>query len=131
MKYKKKKLRLNEITSAIQCFYFLVKFGLVLIYILNVYRKGPLQFYWEKTCSIHYFHFSFEKHVPSQVFKDFPVENLETTPINFHVKLFSEIYLGLVKNLTFSYRSWFFCNSKHFRQNIIAIFALVYRTRWK
>ena len=39
MKYKKNKLRLTEIASAIQCFYFLVKFGLVLIYKLKVYRK--------------------------------------------------------------------------------------------
>ena len=35
MKYKKSKLRLNEIRD----FYFLVKFDLVLIYILKVYRK--------------------------------------------------------------------------------------------
>ena len=27
-------------------------------------------------------HFSFEKHVPSQVLKDFFVENLETTPLS-------------------------------------------------
>ena len=39
MKYKKNKLRLNEIASAMQGFYFLVKFGLVLIYILMNYRK--------------------------------------------------------------------------------------------
>ena len=35
MKYKKSKLRLNETRD----FYFLVKFDLVLIYILKVYRK--------------------------------------------------------------------------------------------
>ena len=35
MKYQKNKLKLNEM----QGFYFLVKFGLVLIYILKVYRK--------------------------------------------------------------------------------------------
>ena len=40
MKYKKNKLlKLNEIASAIQGFYFLVKFGLVLIYKLKVYLK--------------------------------------------------------------------------------------------
>ena len=39
MKYKKNKLRLNDIASAMQGFYFLVKFGLVLIYILKNYRK--------------------------------------------------------------------------------------------
>ena len=39
MKYKNNKLRLNEIASAMQSFYFPVKFGLFLIYILNAYRK--------------------------------------------------------------------------------------------
>ena len=40
MKYKKNKLlKLNEIASAIQGFYFLVKFGLVLVYKLKVYLK--------------------------------------------------------------------------------------------
>ena len=39
MKYKKSKLKLNEIASAIHGFYFLVKFCLVLIYILKVYFK--------------------------------------------------------------------------------------------
>ena len=39
MKYKKNKLRLNDIASAMQGFYFLVKFGLVLIYILKNYLK--------------------------------------------------------------------------------------------
>ena len=73
MKYKKNKLRSNEIASAIQDFYFLVKFDLVLIYILKLYCKNSY-------CSIHYLHFSFEKHVPSPVVKYFSVENLETTP---------------------------------------------------
>ena len=40
-------------------FSFLVKFGLVLMYILKVYRK--------KSSSI-LLHFSFEKYVPSQKF---------------------------------------------------------------
>ena len=35
----RKKWKLNEIVSTMQGFYFLVKFGLVLIYILKVYRK--------------------------------------------------------------------------------------------
>ena len=39
MKYKKNKIRLNEIASEMQGVYFLVKFGLVLIYILTVYSK--------------------------------------------------------------------------------------------
>ena len=39
IKYKKNKLGLNEIASAMQSFYFLVKFGLVRIY---KYIKGLL-----------------------------------------------------------------------------------------
>ena len=42
--------------------------------------------------------FFFEKHLPSQVFKDFSVESLETTPSNFLSKFFSEIYLSPVIN---------------------------------
>ena len=45
--------------------------------------KNLLQFCCAKNCSIHYLHFSFEKHVSSEVLKDFSVENLETTPIFF------------------------------------------------
>ena len=63
-----------------QGFSFLVKFGLVLIYIF------------------HYLHFSFEKHVPSQVLKDFSIENLETTPSIFCSKFSSEIYLSRIIN---------------------------------
>ena len=32
-------------------------------------------------------HFSFEKHLPSQILKDFFVENLETTPRSIYLKL--------------------------------------------
>ena len=39
MEHKKNKSSLKEITSAIQGFYFLVKFGLAFIYILKSYRK--------------------------------------------------------------------------------------------
>ena len=39
MKYKKSKSRLNEIASVIQGFNFSFKFGLLLIYILKIYRK--------------------------------------------------------------------------------------------
>ena len=98
MKYNKNKLRLNEIASAIQDFYFLVNFGLVLIYILKVYRKKSSSILLKKICSMHYLHFSFEKHVPSQVFKGFSVENLETTPSNFLSKFFFEIYLSPIIN---------------------------------
>ena len=38
-------------------------------------------------CSIHFLHFAFEKHVPSQVLKDFSVENLETTARSIYLKL--------------------------------------------
>ena len=61
-----------------QSFHVFVEFGLVLIYMLKIIRKNPLQFYREKICSIHYLHFAFEKHVPSQVLKDFSVENLSS-----------------------------------------------------
>ena len=86
MKYKKNKLRLNEM----QGFYFFVKFGLVLIYIWKVYRKKSSSIV---QCSIHYLHFSFEKHVPSQVLKDFSVENLETTPRSIYLEL---LIIGVV-----------------------------------
>ena len=55
MKYKKNKLRLNEIVSAMQVFYFLVKFGLVLIYILKVYGKKSS--FLKKKCSTDYLRF--------------------------------------------------------------------------
>ena len=64
-------------------FYFFVKFCLVLIYILKVYFKRSSSILLIKKYSIHYLHFSFEKHVLSQVLKDFSVENLETTPGTF------------------------------------------------
>ena len=76
-----------------QGFCFFVKFGLVLIYILKVYCKNSLRFYWEKICSIHYLHFAFEKHVPSQVLKDFSAENLETTPKSIYLEL---LIIGIV-----------------------------------
>ena len=94
-----RKTRLIEIVSVMQAFYFFVKFSLVLIYILKVYRKkNPLRFYWKKNCSIHYLHFLFEKHAPSQVSKDFSVENVGTTPGTFLFKFSSEIYLSRIIN---------------------------------
>ena len=42
--------------------------------------------------------FSFEKHVISQVLKDFSVENLETTPSTFPSKFSYEIYLHGIIN---------------------------------
>ena len=48
-------------------------------------------------CSIHYLHFSFEKHVPSQILKDLFVENLETVPSIFVLKFrLRSIYLELL-----------------------------------
>ena len=60
-----------------QSFYFLVKFGLVLIFILKAYRKKPSSILSRKNIhyllnySIHYLHFPFEKSVPSEVFENF------------------------------------------------------------
>ena len=76
-----------------QGFYCLVNLGLVLIFILNVYRK--------KSSSIllrtNMFNSRlFEKHVPSQVLKDLSVENLETTPSTVLSKFSFEIYLSRI-----------------------------------
>ena len=76
-----------------QAFYFSVKFGLVLIYVLEVYRKKSSSILLRKLCSIHYLHFSFEKHVPSKILKDFSVENLESTPRYIYLKL---LIMGIV-----------------------------------
>ena len=91
MKHKKNKLRLNEI----QGFYFLFKFGLVLTYILKVYCKKSSSIFLKKDM-FNSLHFSFEKQKPSQVLKDFSVENLETTPSTFFSKFSSDIYLELL-----------------------------------
>ena len=94
----KTKLRLNEMQS----FYFLVKFRLVLIYVLTVYRSksssASLKKEKLKKCLIHYLHFSFEKNAAFQVLKDFSVENFETTPSTFLPKFSSEIHLSLIIN---------------------------------
>ena len=76
-----------------QAFYFSVKFGLVLIYVLEVYRKKSSSILLRKICSIHYLHFSFEKHVSSKILKDFSVENLESTPRYIYLKL---LIMGIV-----------------------------------
>ena len=98
MKYKKKKLKLNEVASAMHGFYFLVKFCLVLIYILKVCFKRSSSILLRKKNSTHYLHFSFEKHVLSQFLKDFSVENLETTSSTSLSKFSCEIYLSRVIN---------------------------------
>ena len=84
---------LNDIVLVMQGFYFFVKFGLVLIYILKVYRKKFSSILLRKNISNSYFHFAFEKHVSSQVLKDFSVENLETTARSIYLKL---LIIGVV-----------------------------------
>ena len=78
-----------------QGFYFFVKFGFVLIYVLKVYRKKVLFDFIEKKYIswIHYLHFAFKKHVPSQVLKDFSAENFETTPRSIYLVL---LIIGIV-----------------------------------
>ena len=62
-----------------------------------------------KMCSTNYLRFSFKKHVPSQVLKDFSVENLETNPSTSLSKLFSRCiyikYLYLVIGVVFLHYS--------------------------
>ena len=43
--------------------------------------------------SIHFLHFTFEKHIPSQVLIDFSVENLESTPRSLYLEL---LIIGVV-----------------------------------
>ena len=94
-KYKKNKLRLHEVASSIQDFYFLVKFGLVLIYILKVSSKNSssillrknmfnllLAFFFWKACS----------------FSSFLCRSLETVTSIFLSKSSSEIYLSPIIN---------------------------------
>ena len=97
MKYKKNKLRLNETASAIQGFYFLVKLGLVLLYVLKVHHKKFSSILLRKNMFNSVLAFSFEKNISSQDFKDFSVENLETTASNFFSFFFlRSIYLPLL-----------------------------------
>ena len=76
-----------------QGFYYFVKFGLVLIYILKVYRKKSSSILLRKNISNSYLHFAFEKHVSSHVLKDFSVENLGTTARSIYLKL---LIIGVV-----------------------------------
>ena len=45
-----------------------------------------------------FFFFFFEKHIPSQVMRDFSVQNLETTPRIFLSNFFCDIYLSRIVN---------------------------------
>ena len=97
MKYKKNRLKLNEIASVMQDFYFLAKFDLVLIYLLKVYYKKYSSILLRKNMFNSLVAFFLEKHVPSQVFKDFSVENLKTTPsISLSKFRVRSIYLELL-----------------------------------
>ena len=92
-------ISLNKRVSTIQAFYFVAKFGLVLIYILKVYRKKSSSFFLRKNIFNSLLVFSFEKHVLSQVLKTFSVENLETTPSTYLSKFSCEIYLSRITNV--------------------------------
>ena len=81
-----------------QDFYFLVRSGLVLIYVLKVCAKNPLRFYWEKIFSVHYLHISFNNVYLLKFFERFLVENLETTPSTFLSNSSTQIYLSRIIN---------------------------------
>ena len=81
-----------------QGFHLLVKFSLVQIYILKLYGGKSSSFFWENMSSIYYLHFSFEKHVLSQVLKDLSVENLEATRSTFLSKFSCKTYLSRTMN---------------------------------
>ena len=80
-----------------QGFYFLAKFGLIIFYILKVYRKKSSSIYWEKICSIYYLYFS-SVFLFLQVLKDSSLENVATAPSIFHSKFSSGIHLSWVIN---------------------------------
>ena len=80
-----------------QDFYFLVKFGLALIFILKVYRKKSSSILLRKKM----FNLLLAFFSP-QVLKDFSIENLETTLGTFLSKFSSEIYLpGIIIGVVF------------------------------
>ena len=89
MKYKKNKLMLNEIASAMQGFYFSVKFGLVLIYILKACHQKSSSILLRKNI------FLLKR---MYLLKNFSVEKLETTPSTFLSTFSSEIYLSWINN---------------------------------
>ena len=75
-----------------QGFYFFVKFGFVLIYILQINRKKYSSILLRKNMT-HYLQFVFEKNGPSEVLKDFSAENLETTAKSIYLML---LIIGIV-----------------------------------
>ena len=99
--------------SVMQGFYFLIRFDLALIYyLLKVYHKKSSSILLRKnmfnsiTCI-----FFFKKHVNSQVFKDFSVENLEGTSSTFLSKFSSEIYLSLINYCSSIFTPYLSCRA--------------------
>ena len=70
-----------------QGFYFFVKFDLILVYLLKVYRKKSPSILLRKNMFDSLLAFCFWKHVPSQILKDFSAESLETTPTSIYLEL--------------------------------------------
>ena len=123
MKYKKNKLRLNEIQS----FYFLFKFGLVLIYILKVYRKRSssillrknmfnyLHFFWKAYTFLSFERFlcwkfrNYSQHVFSKFSADIYLELLIIGGSIFTLYLASAAFsLVCVGSIFFSFFFFFF-----------------------
>ena len=96
MEYKKNKLRLNEIASAMHGFYFLVEFCLVLIYILKVYFKRSFSILLIKKIFHSLLVFFFWRACTFSIFETFSVENLEITLSTFLSKFSFEIYLSRI-----------------------------------
>ena len=67
--------------------------------------KNPLRFYWEKVCSIHYFHFSFEKHAPfssSEIFFLLKIQKLPQIYISSIINYWGGILILYMTWRTFS-----------------------------
>ena len=84
--------------------------------------KNHLPFYWEIICSIHYLHFSFEKHLPFKFWEISLLKIYKVLPALFSQR-FLEIYLSRVINywgsiftlsLTWGAFSFFFLSSFFF-----------------
>ena len=97
MKYKKNKLGLNEMLNppAMRGFYFLVKFYLVLIYILKVCCKRSSSILLRKNLFNALLVFFFWK---ACTFSNLSVENLETTLSTFLSKFSCEINFSRIIN---------------------------------
>ena len=76
-----------------QGFYFFVKFGLVLIYILKAYPIKSSSILSRKNMFNSLLPFFFWKAYTFQVLKDFSVENLGTTPRSIYLEL---LIIGIV-----------------------------------